>query len=221
MIFREHILLLITALALTTHKCIGQDGLSGYAIDWGSSDGPADTLEEDTTVYIVYIPYHSWSVGLGYSSLPAVVKNLSLLPDNLELQWWLGNRFYMQAGLFTQPDGVVPDNLFFSRGFALYAGVLIKLFMFPKAYFTPSLNVYYDQFVKDPNKQFAVTAGPAIGFEYFFDNRFSAASNLFGGGYGWARQTLANNNSRYSIHWAMGLALRYNFDMRPLAEKLF
>ncbi|MCS6990898.1 MAG: hypothetical protein NZL95_03465 [Chitinophagales bacterium] len=172
----------------------------------------ADTLEEDTTLFIVYIPYHSWSTGLGYSSLPSVVQQFSILPDNLDVQWWLGNRFYMQAGLFTQPDGIVPDNLLFSRGFAVYSGVLFKLFMFPHAYFTPSFNVYFDRFARDSTKQYALTAGPAVGFEYFFSKRFSVATNLFGGGYGWAHQNIAHTDGRYSIHWAIGLSCRYNFD---------
>lgn len=175
----------------------------------------ADTLDEDTTVYIVYIPYYSWSVAAGYSSLPSVVMKGSVLPDNLELQVWLGNRYYLQAGVFTQPDGIIPDNLLFTEGFAAYGGLAFKLFLFPQAYFTPSFNIYYDRFARDSTKQYAITAGPAIGFEYFFSNRFSLSTNLFGGGYGWARQSLASNDSRYSIHWAIGLMFRYNFNLQP------
>ncbi len=179
----------------------------------------ADTSwEVDTTIYYVYIPRYSWSMAMGYTSLPSLVKNASFLPDNVELHWWLANRFYMQIGFFFQPDGVVPNNWFFQKGFAAYAGCTWKLFLRPGLYLIPSWNLYYDYYPADSLLQFSVTLGPTGAFEYFFHNRFSVTAHLLNVSYGVARQKPAEYKTRFTLHWALGISLRYHFDLRPLPD---
>ena len=178
----------------------------------------SDSLpEEDTSYYIVYIPKHSWSVGIGYTSVPAIFTEGAFLPNSFEVQWWLKQQFYLQVGAFAQGEGVVPDNYFFNKGFGVYAGATFKLFLFPKAYLIPSLNIYYDQYPDDHGGGWSISTGPTASFEYFLGNRFSLTADLLNISYGYiSTGNDFQTSTQITIHRALGLCARYNFDLKKI-----
>ena len=174
------------------------------------------TPAEDTSVIINYIPKYSWSGGIEYSFLPAQISDGSWVPDNYEIQVWLGNRWYLQVGAFAQYGAASFDNYFFNYGFGLYAGVSMKLFMFNRVYFTPSWNVYYDQTPKNYDVPgWSITTGPTASFEYYPIDHISIRIDLLNYNFGYFHATDGDNSSsNFIAHRGLGVGLRYNFDLR-------
>ncbi|MFI5135136.1 MAG: hypothetical protein ACHQD9_04740 [Chitinophagales bacterium] len=176
--------------------------------------------EEDTTVYVTYIPRFSWSAGIAYSSLLAPFNSGSAFPDKLEIQAWIRNRLYLQCNAYSFSDGELDNSDYFNRGFALSAGAALKLFLFRNTYFVPSLNLYFDDYPPGSDARWSLTIGPTIAFEYFFlRNRFSAEVTIVDLTWGISAKndSTANQNSlstRLTAHQYLGLGVRYNFDLK-------
>jgi len=171
--------------------------------------------EVDTSLYYIsYIPKYSWSVGIEHSYIPVIFTESAYLPDNIEVSFWLKQQFYFQVGVYTQPADTIPGLLLFSRGFAAYAGVTMKLFLFRNAYFTPSLNLCFDKYPRENTKDWSLTIGPTASFEYFILNRFSLRADLFNVNIGFRTPDVSENFPTVTIHRLLGLGIRYNFDLK-------
>ena len=170
----------------------------------------------DSTTVINYIPKYSWSMGIEHSFVPQIFQEpAQYIPENLEVQWWMGNRLYGEAGFHIfnatyKNKGLVYD------GFAVYVGATFKLFMFPNAYFTPTWSIYYEQTPDgDDSPGRIVSTGPTAAFEYFIANRFSVRLDLVNLSYGYFFAEKENESGgQFAVYRAIGLGLKYNFDLK-------
>lgn len=182
----------------------------------GSSAQVIDSaMVEDSSISIAYIPKYDWSIGLEHSYIPGIFTQNAYFPDNLEVAWWLKQRFYMQAGLFFQSADTVPGTTFFTHGFAIYGGATLKLFLFPNAYFTPSLNLTFDKYPDNTVlEQWSISIGPTASFEYFLSNRVSLRADLFNVNIGIASPYFFSDFPVITLHRILGLGVRYSFNWK-------
>lgn len=169
----------------------------------------------DTGIVVNYIPKYSWSVAIEHSYVPQIFQEpAQYIPDNFEVQWWMVNRVYGNAGIhvFNATDN--KGNLLYD-GFAAYAGANFKLFLFRYAYFTPSWSVYAEvPDDEDSGGGFILSTGPTASFEYFIGNRFSMRLDVINISYGYHFTSDEDaSGGLLSFYRALGLALRYNFDL--------
>lgn len=174
-----------------------------------------DVTGADTAIVINYIPKYSWSVGIEHSFIPQLFQQpAQYIPDNFEVQWWLGNRIYGEAGfhVFTYDS---KNHETKTDGYAIYLGATAKLFLFPHAYFTPAWSLYYEQKSEATDSGgFIISTGPTAAFEYFIGNRFSLRLDLVNLSYGYYSSQKENlRGGQFSVYRALGLGARYNFDL--------
>ncbi len=175
----------------------------------------SDTIAESDTLYnVVFIPKYEVSVGIEHSYIPGIFVAQAFAPDNFEIQWWLKQRFYLQSGIFSASTDDVPGTSFFKSGFGAYAGITMKLFLFRNAYFTPSVNLYFDKYGQDSNQEWSLAIGPTASFEYFIFNRLSLRGDLFNINIAASHPNFTGDGPFLTIHRFLGLGVRYNFDLR-------
>lgn len=179
---------------------------------------PVFAQENDTSVVVNYIPKYSWAVGAAYSSIPGAIDVEQYFPDNYEVQCWLADRWFVQAGVFLVSEKSDSGTLYAKGGFGLYAGGTLKLFLFKNAYLIPSLNLYYDQASSESDEKWALTLGPTLAFEYFLGNRISFTADIVNLSWGYVAleptsQQPDDSDFRFLVHKALGMGIRYNFNL--------
>ena len=187
----------------------------------GSSAQVIDsTTAEDSSFYIAYIPKYDWSFGIEHSYIPGIFTQNAFLPDNIEVSWWLNQRFYLQAGIFAESADTVPGTTFFSHGFSIYAGTTLKLFLFSNAYFTPSFNLYFDKYPANTVLEtWSIALGPTASFEYFLSNRVSLRADLFNVNIGIASPFFFSDFPIITLHRFLGLGIRYSFNWKQVPSE--
>jgi len=170
----------------------------------------------DTSVIINYIPKYSWTVGIEYSYVTQIFQSpATYYPDNFEVEWWIKNRLYGEAGihLYSQYHKSTGNEY---EGFSTYAGATFKLFMFRNAYFTPAWSIYFE-----PNSNSSDTVGsflgtgPTAAFEYFIKNRLSFRLDLVNLTFGYHfSPDPGESGTKITTYRVLGLGVRYNFDLR-------
>jgi hypothetical protein len=191
--------------------------LSFFIILFKSSSAQVidSTAAEDSTFYIAYIPKYDWSLGIEHSYIPGIFTQNAFRPDNLEVSWWLNQRFYLQAGIFSASADTVPGTSFFTHGFAIYAGTTLKLFLFRNGYFTPSLNIYFDKYPANAVlEDWSIALGPTASFEYFISDRISFRADLFNVNIGIASPFFFSDFPVITLHRILGLGVRYSFNWK-------
>lgn len=175
------------------------------------------TTAEDSSFYIAYIPKYDWSFGIEHSYVPGIFTQNAFFPDNLEVSWWLNQRFYLQAGIFAESADTVPGTTFFTHGWAIYGGTSLKLFLFRNGYFTPSMNIYFDKYpVNSVLQEWSVSIGPTAAFEYFISNRISLRADLFNVNIGIASPFFFKDFPVITLHRFLGLGVRYSFNWKEV-----
>ena len=173
---------------------------------------------EDTTVVINYIPKYSWSAGIGYRGIPYSIDLENPYPDNVEIQGWLGQRWYAQVGGFYSVDLSEQGKKDSAKQYGFYGGVTMKLFLFRNAYFIPSLNLFYDKGIENGDLNWSINAGPTLAFEYFILNRFSMTADIINLSFGYISRNdnspCTDCNSIFSMQKFLGVGVRYNFDLK-------
>jgi hypothetical protein len=184
-----------------------------------------DSTALDSSYNIVYIPKYEWSIGLEHSYVPGIFIPDGSTPDNVEIAGWITQRYYWQAGAFhvhaidqfieadsvlNLPADTISKSVYFQAGYAFYVGTALKLFLFRNAYFTPSLNLYFDKYEGNPNENWLISIGPTAAVEYFIFNRISIRADFFNFNFGVG----GSGNFLVTTHRILGLGIRYNFDIK-------
>lgn len=196
-----------------------------------SAQVPDSTAANDTLFYYTYIPKYEWSVGIEHSYIPGMFAQDAFYPDNIEISFWAHQRLYLRAGAFhigsiTQinpsdpnlniPGDTVSKAVYFQAGSFFYAGGTLKLFLFRNAYFTPSIDFYFDKYSITEPDSWSISVGPSAAIEYFISNRFSLRADLFNINIG------IGSSGKFPLlttHRILGLGVRYSFDMKKVSSE--
>ncbi|HYV93436.1 MAG TPA: hypothetical protein VE978_16810 [Chitinophagales bacterium] len=182
------------------------------------------TAEAVSAQYYLFNPKYKWSIGIEHSNTPVIFTQHDYLPDNIEISQWIAKHRYWQVGVIyvpltdetTQTDtflnikgDTISKPIYFQSRFAIYGGYSLKLYMGKRMYFTPSLNLYIEDFYYDTDN-WALAVGPTTAFEYFFTNHFSLRLDLFNFNFALS----SSGNFLVTLHRVIGMGVRYNFSRK-------